>query len=203
MNTLVPQRRSWLASSPVAGSPVRWAGHTALYAAMVTFAAPVSFTIPSIAQDFVRQGQTLELLFVPLFLLIMLLPATALGTILGGLAGAAQPAFADRVRGRVPLPALIVGQSAVGAALGSATAAGGFLAHVYMGLWPAGNGFEPWWIMLARMALYGGFVGAWAGLVWWLPFTVTTVTGGRALRVTAAATATVPLTSLLLWLLFA
>lgn len=197
MDSLAPHRRSWLAPSPVVGSPVHWAGHTALYAALVASGFCATLIGTAVANVGVRL--VLETGFFLVFL-VLWGGAAATAAAFGALVGAVQPMGLDRVRGRVALPLVVLGQSVVGAVLGAVVSDAILLGMAELVGWA---GLGPWWQALAWTSLFGGFVGASAALAWWLPFTVATVTGGRTGRVTVAAASSVSLWLLAVWLLLA
>ena len=177
MPGLVPRPRSWLAPSPVLGSPAHWARGTAAYTTLVVGAV----WYPTFGLLMWENG----LRGTPVSQFLAGLPQV-LGTpvlvaaVFGGLVGVVQPALVDRLRGRLPLPVLMLGQSAVGGALGVSI----FGASTLLALgWPHSS----FWTLNLVLAACSAVIGAWAALVWWLPFTVATVTGGRTGHITVAA----------------
>ena len=197
MNTLAPSRGSWLAPSPVVGSPAHWAGHTALYGTLVSLGSWTVLVGATVAES------GLQSVLAPGAMLSKLPLAVAMGVssaLVGAFVGAVQSMWLDRVRGRVALPFLVPGQSLLGAATGIAASNTAFFGMVPFFGWPEHMPLET---VLLGTSVAGAFVGASAALAWWLPFTFATVTGGRTGRVTVAAASVVSLWTFAVWGLLA
>ena len=167
------------------GSPAHWAGNTAAYGALVVCTvAPAVVGVSAMSSGsrvLLEPGFALSLLF---FVGINAFVAA----VLGALVGAVQPASLDRVRGRIPLALLVLGQTVAGSAMGASVLGMVFLGVGWLGNWAAGST----WDVLRLILPFGAASGAWAAFAWWLPFTVATVTGGRTRGITVAAAASVP-----------
>lgn len=152
-----------LAPHPVTGSPLRWARDMALVG------GGTSAFVPALVSGLAPPGYPLA--------------AAAAGVVTGALLGLAMPGLLDRVRGRVPLPALLVSSLLLGGAWGGVA---GALAGLPFGV----NN-----VVLGLMA--GSIAGAAQFGWWWFPYTFQTVRGGRTWPLLVAAIFTLPLVSAL------
>ncbi|MEZ4235123.1 MAG: hypothetical protein R3F59_02970 [Myxococcota bacterium] len=146
------------------GSPVRWAGHGALAGGVLA----AGVLAPMVAFVVVQAG-----LVFPLRLVLVLAALVGAGTGAGGLLGLLQPLALERLRGRVSLPVIVVGQVAVGAAVAAAAVG----ATLWVWAFP----------VVAAPAGLAGLAGGLLMLLGWLPVTMALVLRRAAWPVTVAA----------------
>lgn len=152
-----------LAPHPVTGSPLRWARDMALVG------GGTSAFVPALVSGLAPSGYPLA--------------AALVGAVTGALLGLAMPTLLDLVRGKVPLPLLLVGSLLLGAAWGGVA---GAMAGVPFGAGNAGLG-------LVAGSIAGAAQFGW----WWFPYTFQTVRGGRTWPLLVAAVFTLPVVSAL------
>lgn len=154
---------SALAPHPVTGSPLRWARDMALVG------GGTSAFVPALVSGLAPAGYP------------WVAAAVGLGT--GALLGLAMPTLLDLVRGKVPLPVLLLCSVGLGAAWGGVA---GALAGVPFGANNAGLGL-----------IAGSIAGAAQFGWWWFPYTFQTVRGGRTWPLLVAAAFALPVVSAL------
>ena len=169
---LALSKRGWLTRYGTVGSPLHWAVQGAIFVGVVACLAPPYLLLVTALVDHVEA--TLPI--------VVFLPFGVAGAALGGVLGLTQPALLDRARGRVPLPALALGQAAVGATAGALVAAPTLLLGDPISL------------------LIGAAVGGVATALAWLPITVATVVRAPTAPLTLALAVGLPTAPLLLTL---
>jgi hypothetical protein len=152
-----------LAPHPVTGSPLRWARDMALVG------GGTSAFVPALVSGLAPDGYPIS--------------AALAGVVTGALLGLAMPTLLDVVRGKVPLPMLLLCSVGLGAAWGGVA---GALAGLPFG---AGN---------AALGLVAGSIAGAAQFGWWwFPYTFQTVRRGRTWPLLVASLFTLPLVSAL------
>jgi hypothetical protein len=176
MSSLVPSPKSWLDRPSRVGTPRHWAKSAGLLGVVLGGVVPAALL--QTAALFAGGGLP------PLAILMFYSCSAAAGGAAGALLGLLQPAFLDRVRGWMPLPAIAVLEAGQGALAGAA-ATGSWLGLLWLMGMPAEAAFA--YICLGL----GAAVGVMASVMWWLPFTISTVLG-RSWPVTSAVAVGLP-----------
>ena len=152
-----------ISTALITGRPDRWARDLAAVGACTSAVAPA----------------------LVMGLSVYTLIAAVVGAVTGAALGASMPALLDRVRGRVPIPALLLAGPALGAVWGGAVGGAASLALLDVTI---NNGFHmtPNGLFLLSV-LTAAIGGALQFGLFWFPYTFQTVRGGRTWPVVLGA----------------
>lgn len=164
MDPLVPVRGDdWLDRPRTVGTPRHWATNGSLLGGILGWWVPAAI----VAALVLLTGDGLFVLLMG-FLNPLNFASAVVGALVGGLLGVVHPALLDRVRGRVPVLAIALGQTVTGALAGAAAGAAWALPLVLL------DASSPLFLVTGAI---GAILGALVAPIWWLPFAVSTVLG--------------------------
>lgn len=178
MDTLT-RANTWLLRPRLVGTPLHWASHAGALGAALGALSPLALLLPTKIVPSLYETAGYSLI------------SSLVGGSIGAGLGLLVPGLLDRVRGRVPLPPVVLMAS------GTGTLAGAL------------SGYSWWWASFAAhqyllsldlsplFVVFGAVIGAVAATLWWLPLTVAIVVE-RRWPVTAAVGIGLPV-AILFW----